>query len=449
MIRRIVDRRLVEGQNDISQASYLSIQIKTLLIRFSSRVFFFDFVYYFHTNRGFSRTIMKRTISFFILVSFLLSLSGCTDLSEKNRRVEDIIVRVKTKYAPDKKLAVFNVTMTRTNKGLALLGEVDNQDAKDAVVGAIAPLVKKVTDSIMVLPDPKLAGRSWGIVRVSVANMRGESDESSELVSQATMGSVVRVLRERDGWDYLQTPDKYLGWMKGESFVRCSKGEADAWLAARKVIVLATYETVRQYPQLHSGPVCDLVAGSILKNIGTAGIWTSVELPDGRKGFVPAGSIEDLELWKKKTEPTAEGVERTARSLLGVPYLWGGTSTKAMDCSGFTKTVYSMNGVQLNRDAYQQAWQGIEVLPGEKYQNLHKGDLIFFGRKAGENKPAEILHVGMYLSNRMFIHSSGMVKISSLDPASPVFDPNKIKSFICARRIIPEPPTASAAALRR
>ena len=386
---------------------------------------------------------MKRVSSSILLFSVLLSLFGCSDLSTENRRFAEIIAHVKSEYAPDRKLAIFDVTTKRTNKGIALIGEVDNAEAKRAVINAISPLVKKTTDSIAVLPEAKLAGQTWGIVRVSAANMRGEAEESSELVSQATMGSVVKVLKENSGWYYVQTSDKYLGWMKDESFVRCAKSEADAWIATRKVIVLSTYETVRQDARAQSYPVCDLVAGSLLKNSGSAGAWTTVELPDGRKGYVPAGSVTDYESWKKKTKPTPDGVEKTARSLLGIPYLWGGTSTKAMDCSGFTKTVYLMNGLQLNRDAYQQAEQGMEIAPGEKFQNLRKGDLLFFGRKARENAPAEILHVALYLKDRSFIHSSGMVKINSLDPASSVFDASKVKSFICARRLIPAPPDAA------
>ncbi len=392
---------------------------------------------------------MKRIISSIFLFSFLLFFLGCSDLSQENSRFADIIEHVKSRYAPDRKLAIFEVTIQRTNKGIALIGEVDNAEAKRAAIEAVSPFVKKITDGIIVLPDAKLAGQSWGVVRVSVANMRGEPKESSELVSQATMGSVVKVLKENSGWYYLQTSDKYLGWMNNESFVACAKSEADSWIAARKVIVVSTYETVRQEARARSYPVCDLVAGSLLKNAGSSGAWTIVELPDGRKGFVPTASVSDFESWKKNTKPTPDGVEKTARSLLGVPYLWGGTSTKAMDCSGFTKTVYLMNGIQLNRDAYQQAEQGIEIAPGEKFQNLHKGDLLFFGRKARENVPAEILHVALYLKDRSFIHSSGMVKINSLDPASPVFDAGKVRSFICARRIIPAPPEIPEVAFHR
>ncbi|MGA9408669.1 MAG: NlpC/P60 family protein [Bacteroidota bacterium] len=392
---------------------------------------------------------MKRIISYISFFSFLFFLVGCSDLSRENQRFADLVTRVKTRYAPDRKLAIFEITTKRTNKGIALIGEVDNAEAKEALIDAISPLVKKITDSITVLPDARLAGQSRGIVCVSVANMRGDPVESAELVSQATMGSVVKVLKENSGWYYVQTPDKYLGWMKGDAFVLCNKEDADAWIAARKVIVLSTYETVRQDAHPGSYPVCDLVAGSLVKNVGGASAWTNVQMPDGRTGFVPNGSVADYKTWKKNTKPTPDGIERTARSLLGVPYLWGGTSTKAMDCSGFTKTVYFMNGVQLNRDAYQQAQQGIDVPPGEKFENLRKGDLLFFGRKGGIDKPEEILHVALYLKDRLFIHSSGMVKINSLDAASSVFDPNKVKSFICARRLLPAQVSVSEAAFRR
>ena len=140
---------------------------------------------------------MKRIISSIFLFSFLLFFLGCSDLSQENSRFADIIEHVKSRYAPDRKLAIFEVTIQRTNKGIALIGEVDNAEAKRAAIEAVSPFVKKITDGIIVLPDAKLAGQSWGVVRVSVANMRGEPKESSELVSQATMGSVVKVLKEK------------------------------------------------------------------------------------------------------------------------------------------------------------------------------------------------------------------------------------------------------------
>lgn len=383
------------------------------------------------------------------LLFSLLLLSGCGDLTRENQRFGDIIQGVKTRCAPDPRTSIFGVSFNRTNKGIALSGEVDNVESKQALIDALSPFVKKITDNITVLPDAKLGGQGWGIVRVSVANMRRDPDETSELVSQAIMGNLVRVLRQSGDWYLVQTPDRYLGWMHEDSFVIGTKTDADAWITAPRVIVLATNGTLRESPTFRSDAVADYVAGSLMKNLGGAGGWNKVALPDGRVGYVPSDAVADYDTWKKNTRPSPEGVERMARSLLGIPYLWGGTSTKAMDCSGFTKTVYLMNGVELSRDANQQAEQGVEISPGSKFENLQKGDLLFFGRKAGNGKPEEILHVAMYLKGRTFIHSSGMVKMNSLDPASPIFDPNKIRSFICARRVLPAAPTLLEAASRR
>lgn len=387
---------------------------------------------------------MKKILLFLFLISYLLSLTGCTDLSRENQRFTDVITRVKTKYAPDRRVAVFDVTFRRTNKGIVVSGEVDNAEARTAVRDALEPLVKKYIDSVTVLPGAKLGVQGWGIVRLSVANMRRDPAESAELVSQAIMGSVVKVLRGSGGWYFIQTPDKYLGWMEEASFVLCTKRDVDAWVATRKVIVLSTYETVRQEASAHTYPVSDLVTGSLVRDIGSAGAWTKVEFPDGRTGFVPNSGVGDYETWKKNATPTAEGVERMARSLLGIPYLWGGTSTKAMDCSGFIKTVYLMNGMQLKRDANQQADQGVDIPPGEKFENLRKGDLLFFGQKENNQKPENITHEAMYLKDRTYIHCAhfaGMVKINSLDPSSPVFDAVSLRSFVRARRVIPTSPT--------
>jgi cell wall-associated NlpC family hydrolase len=86
---------------------------------------------------------------------------------------------------------------------------------------------------------------------------------------------------------------------------------------------------------------------------------------------------------------------------------------KAPDCSGFVKTVYFMNGVILARDASQQYLYGREVEPST--DSLEAGDLIFFG-STGKDGKKRITHVGLYIGDTEVIHSSGMVRINSLDP---------------------------------
>ncbi|MEN3039504.1 MAG: NlpC/P60 family protein, partial [Candidatus Kryptonium sp.] len=78
----------------------------------------------------------------------------------------------------------------------------------------------------------------------------------------------------------------------------------------------------------------------------------------------------------------------------------------------------------------------IEVEPGENFENLKPGDLLFFGQKAEEGKPERITHVGIYLGNKEFIHSSGKVSIDSFDPKAPNFNEYRYKTFVKAKRLI-------------
>jgi hypothetical protein len=101
---------------------------------------------------------------------------------------------------------------------------------------------------------------------------------------------------------------------------------------------------------------------------------------------------------------------RTADRFLGVPYRWGGESAEeGFDCSGFTMTVYRLNGLDLPRSSLSQWQTGRSVGKND----LKKGNLVFF-RTAGNG---EISHVGIYAGNGQFIHAPGKgkkVRISSL-----------------------------------
>jgi len=139
-------------------------------------------------------------------------------------------------------------------------------------------------------------------------------------------------------------------------------------------------------------------------------------------------------VWASETRPEADKILKTGKDLMGIPYLWGGTSVKGLDCSGFVKTVYFLNGIVLARDASLQVMHGVEIRDHTNLDNLKPGDLLFFGRDKG---PAlRPTHVGMYIGNTEFIHESGMVKINSLDSTRKNFSRSRHDSFLAARRII-------------
>ena len=122
-------------------------------------------------------------------------------------------------------------------------------------------------------------------------------------------------------------------------------------------------------------------------------------------------------------------------------YLLGslsGNSPKGLDCSGFAKLVFALNGLELNRNASEQARQGTEVPVDANLSQLKKGDLLCFESRSRLDGSERISHVGIYLGEKRFIQSSQRVRISSLDPGSPLYDERHSRMRIYARRILKE-----------
>ncbi len=373
-----------------------------------------------------------------ILIALLLA--GCASVEKEDVTFREAIKPIKEKFAPDRRVAVFDIEWERKGSALVVKGQVEDLDAKQEALLAIMNIVGTgVLDSIRMLPDPSLGDRQFGIVTVSVANMRSKPAQSAELATQVLMGMVVKLLKEENGWYYVQSHDKYLAWLEDDAMQIVDRAGVDAWADIEKVIVTGQYGVVHEKPNHDAQRVSDLVVGCLLKKKGVRGSWVEVELPDGIKGFVERTSVVEYNTWKASRKLTTENVEKVSMSLLGVRYLWGGTSVKGMDCSGFTKTVFRLNGLELNRDANQQATMGEDVFIGDEFLGLQKGDLLFFGRKATAERPERITHVGIYLNNKEFIHSPGgaRVRFNSFDPSAPNFSEGLLKSFVRARRVIP------------
>jgi hypothetical protein len=376
------------------------------------------------------------SISFVAVIFFALLVFEARS-ADRSALIERILQSTQQRYAPDRRTAVFDISYKQTKTGIVLFGEVDAPAAKSALIDALRKNLKEeVVDSIRVLPDPALGNYRNGIVIIDVGDIRREPNKQGELVTQVLMGTIVTLLKKTGGYCFIQMSDRYLGWIDEASLYVTDQTGVKTWNIAHKVIITELECIVHKTPDSSSVPLCNVVAGCILKSGGKNNGWTMVELTDGQKGFVLDSLVQDLDEWKKSRMLTGDNLEKTAKSLLGIPYLWGGTSVKGMDCSGFVKMVYRLNGMELHRDADQQADQGTPVDPGKNFENLQKGDLLFFGRQTRGKQSKRITHVGLSIGNRLFIHSSKRVRLSSLDPSSNYFEESLLNQFVRARRII-------------
>jgi hypothetical protein len=382
-------------------------------------------------------TEMKNVIS--LLVCFALALTlPCMVLAQKPGA--EVLKPIQDKYAPDDRMAVFSVELIQRDSLNILKGEVQNPAAKSDVVAALNGAgYRNVVDSIVVLPDPKLGEKVYGIITVSVAQFRAKAAVQAEIVTQALMGSGVRILKARGGWLYVQTlSEDYLGWVEDGHVVEMAKQDMDKWNKESRLFVGASFTYVREKANATAQPVADVVIGCLVLNKGLKGNWYSVELPDGRKGYLEKSSAMDYERWNKSLKPSPANLEKAARQFVGIPYLWGGVSPKGFDCSGFVKTVYMLNGITLLRDADMQGMMGQPVSLDDSLNHLKKGDLVLFGSKATAERKERISHVGMYLGNGEFIHCSGMVKFNSFDYKAANFSENLLKRLVKVKRLLPD-----------
>ncbi len=278
--------------------------------------------------------------------------------------------------------------------------------------------------------------QGWGIVNLSVANLHEKADFASEMITQALMGMPVKVL-QTEGWHRIQTPDEYLSWVHKAGIQLCTRAELHAWNRARKVVVTAPHGTVYSTPSEKSQPVSDVVANNRLKLLGKKGKFYRVGYPDGREGYLHKSLAMPEATWRKQLKQDAASILQTAHQFMGIPYLWAGTSTKGVDCSGFVRAVLLMHDIIIPRDASQQAREGERLEIAPDYGNLQPGDLIFFGRKAADGQKERVVHVAFYLGNKRFIHSQGDVRIGSFDPQDELFDTFNLNRLLFATRFLP------------
>lgn len=372
---------------------------------------------------------------------FLLCLTACCQTnssadSQTLTELRQLAEEARLPFIPDKRVALWEVDFTLSGKDVTLKGQTTSPEAKEALIAKLTANQYSVTDSLRLLPnEEELAGKLYGVVNLSVCNMRSANDFSSEMITQALLGTPVKVLEHRD-WYRIQTPDNYLGWVHRTGITTMTREEVNRWNRAEKVIVTAHYGFAYEKPDVHAQTVSDVVSGDRLKLEATVGNFYKVAYPDGREAYLSKSIAQTEKEWRTSVKQDAESILRTARTLMGIPYLWAGTSAKGMDCSGMVRTVLYMHDLIMPRDASQQAYIGERIEIESDFSNLRPGDLVFFGRKATADRKERVVHVAFYLGDKRFIHSQGDVRINSFDPADALYDEFNLGRLLFATRIL-------------
>lgn len=372
---------------------------------------------------------MKLKSNYYPLL-FLSLIIGCSENSE-DPRISQKIEELRLEVAPDKRVALWNISFENDS----LKGETDQPKALETLITSLDADGIDYINVVEELPQASLGNQTRALVTISVANIRSNPRHSAELATQALLGTPLKVLKKNGTWYLVQTPDGYLSWVDAAGIQLMTDEELASWFTKPKVVFTPLSGHVWESPK-EEMMVSDLVAGNILVAEESNGKWVKVSLPDGRSGWVEDESLMPWEQWLATRETSADKLITTAKSMMGIPYLWGGTSIKGVDCSGFTKTIYYLNGKVIPRDASQQVNEGEQVDVDKNWDNLEVGDLLFFGEKATDDKKERVVHVGMWIGNNEFIHSRGRVRISSFDPNSPNFDEYELNRYLRTKRII-------------
>lgn len=272
-----------------------------------------------------------------------------------------------------------------------------------------------------------MVGSAWAetasaVIKQPVVNLFSKPTSDSDVISQAIYGWNVQVLEEQPSWLKVRTADDYSGWVEASSATKRDVYAVSGSVATIKGLFASVY---RETSITKHQPLLTVPFEARLEVLAEPETeerrWIKVRLPDLREAWIQRGDVT-----LESTRMTSEEMLTFSRRFLGLPYLWGGTSTFGFDCSGFTQMLLRQTGVSVPRDAQPQAeWSGVAAVSKDE---LRAGDLLYFGTS---NK--KITHTGVYIGNDEFIHATAyktpVIQISKLS------DPHWSELLVGSRRV--------------
>lgn len=268
-----------------------------------------------------------------------------------------------------------------------------------------------------------------GKYRVSIVdslNLRKGPSVDYDVIIAIPKGAKIELMPSSDSWSLVNyngnvgyVSSKYLSYID-------DMRDIESYIIK---IVNTSSLNLRKGPSTNQEIIGVLLKNSQVKVISSSNGWSKI-IYGNKVGYVYDQYLSDktTDIYNNTNSVKADKVISYAKSLLGKPYVWADEGPNSFDCSGFTWYVFkNIAKISLPRSSSQQGTYGIYV---EK-KDLQPADLIFFDTVGVYDK--KITHVGMYLGNNEFIHSSsgqGKVVISNLNTSY------YIKAYVLARRIL-------------
>ena len=236
-----------------------------------------------------------------------------------------------------------------------------------------------------------------------VTPVREEPSEAAEQATQLLFGEVCEVVDHLPGWTKIRsTMDGQTGWVSAKMVTPISDEAKKQWGDEAMGVVAVPMAVATD---IATDEKRMLTIGTRLPNYAD-GTFTVL----GKQYQMDPSCVYEIK--GERVDVKGEEVVRVAKSLLNVPYLWGGKNMMGFDCSGFVQTVYSVFGINLLRNAREQVTQG-EVV--NSLAESQPGDLVFFDHADRDPNATRITHVGMLISPTEVIHCSGCVHVDKID----------------------------------
>lgn len=283
-------------------------------------------------------------------------------------------------------------------------------------------------DYVRVSPENTTASTD-GTVTGSDVRLRLGPSTSYSIVDTFPKGTAVKISGTSGNWYEVSINGKY-GYMSKDyvsvkSEAKPTENKNDSIPKPSESmsaigIINGTSVRMRGGPGTNYAVVCYLGTGAKVDITGKTGNWYAVTY-NGQNGYVSADYVK-----QSNSTSQAGQIIATAKEYLGTPYVWGGTTPKGFDCSGFIYYVFGQYGYKLHRVACDMyANDGVSV----DKNSLQPGDLVFFSSSS-----EAVGHVGMYIGNGQFIHASsgsGKVIITELEGTS-----YYISHYVGAKRVL-------------